>query len=1054
MKKKFKNNFTRLKSEDGEVIEVGNTVYIKSLRKRGKVEAVAADSTLLINIDNTLHEFDFDAVKRVETPVVPIRENVKVHTYNRERYRPETVYNELYEITPRGKIEKPIEKNDTLQKLEKMTEFIPYTGRIEIPAKDRERLIKKDGTVNKTILFKELLLGKLSVTQWQRFDSMRDHYEVIPKHEQRSTVVSTDSDWWYYNRYKIISHSRHSYMSNDTIHMGDYQFNYVSPLPQYIPEYGENVHQEKKELPNIIPDYIPEPEPEQEIELLPEPKIKVPEVRTNIDKKDTVELTREQRLQKRIEELRPYSDEIPQEIAQRAFSNTSFSSKERGLSARIDYAETVLYVMSKAEETKQIRTDLAEEIDRAFQWFRMKYKEATLSYLHSHSNIASTMIVGGSNFPVARMEKLNRWAHNKLERILEVRDSTLKRFEKLVEPEEDKPIREGDENALQRAEEKLRKLEHKQTLMVEANKLIRKSYSLKDTREIMEEKLRALGLDDTDMKTILYKGKISGFQDYELRNNNAEMKRMKDRVERLRQLDSAKNSDLNLSKWTFNGGYVQVNYDVARYQVFFDSKPNYDQIQKLKKAGFRWTPSIGAWQSYLKLEYLRRLTAIVGDLIKVKGDSSPISEAKESETKKNERYESSQSDSNKEPWQLTEREWGNLYNNSHPGNGTQSRVTRNSGSELLSQMKTYVWLQYGVRDDLKLRYKRATLPKDDPNYLYMSPEEAEEIVDELNDPITHFDVIKKALNEGKPVPQHIVDEYRVKIKERESLQGTENCRVIIPDSYGEYEVEYDDGKEIRDIIMSKDEVCEQCNVCSMNDQKEIMPVNNRVFDTYKPSEIKEIKKEELRLNNLDSFLIKLCHPFRMLVWGLPGRGKSTLMLALAEDLQFNKGKVLFVMTEEKIPDGRLTGRLENANVSLFDHKVEFVDNYVLYNIRDHLRHNPDVRYVMIDSVNTLNAVENRTVKEDELIKLYNDFPAVSFVFILQANKDGKTYKGFAKLAHMVDTVIPIIDKVATLSKHRDEKPDQEMPVFSLTAVAARRHRKYSGAAFQHLERAK
>lgn len=35
MKKKFKNNFTRLKSDDGEVIEVGNTVYVKSLRKRG-----------------------------------------------------------------------------------------------------------------------------------------------------------------------------------------------------------------------------------------------------------------------------------------------------------------------------------------------------------------------------------------------------------------------------------------------------------------------------------------------------------------------------------------------------------------------------------------------------------------------------------------------------------------------------------------------------------------------------------------------------------------------------------------------------------------------------------------------------------------------------------------------------------------------------------------------------------------------------------------------------------------------------------------------------------
>lgn len=38
--------------------------------------------------------------------------------------------------------------------------------------------------------------------------------------------------------------------------------------------------------------------------------------------------------------------------------------------------------------------------------------------------------------------------------------------------------------------------------------------------------------------------------------------------------------------------------DAGRYQVFFSGKPDYDTRTLLKQNGFRWAPSIGAWQCY------------------------------------------------------------------------------------------------------------------------------------------------------------------------------------------------------------------------------------------------------------------------------------------------------------------------------------------------------------------------------------------------------------------------------------------------------------------------
>ena len=41
------------------------------------------------------------------------------------------------------------------------------------------------------------------------------------------------------------------------------------------------------------------------------------------------------------------------------------------------------------------------------------------------------------------------------------------------------------------------------------------------------------------------------------------------------------------------------NYDQDRLQIFFPSKPDYATIGKLKKNGWRWSPSNSCWQRQL-----------------------------------------------------------------------------------------------------------------------------------------------------------------------------------------------------------------------------------------------------------------------------------------------------------------------------------------------------------------------------------------------------------------------------------------------------------------------
>lgn len=88
---------------------------------------------------------------------------------------------------------------------------------------------------------------------------------------------------------------------------------------------------------------------------------------------------------------------------------------------------------------------------------------------------------------------------------------------------------------------------------------------------------------------------VRPFPSYSLSNNSANIRRIADRIEQLKR-----NATREAKSEDFQGvvRYVE-NVEANRVQLIFPGKPDAEVRGKLKKSGFRWSPSEGAWQRQL-----------------------------------------------------------------------------------------------------------------------------------------------------------------------------------------------------------------------------------------------------------------------------------------------------------------------------------------------------------------------------------------------------------------------------------------------------------------------
>jgi hypothetical protein len=222
-----------------------------------------------------------------------------------------------------------------------------------------------------------------------------------------------------------------------------------------------------------------------------------------------------------------FAADIPLSIAQAAHAGTSFVPEKRAEQERSGYAQTLASDFENLARglPQEKHAQLAEEFDRYRQGYRRHY----LAMLASRSRCMSTMIAGPSNFPVGRMQKRNAVADRRISDLVEFRERALKAIHKALHPEL-APIMLGDSDASTRLQQKIQTAELVQSVMKRANAIIRKHAKEGPTRQVAE--LVALGLSEGKAKDLLIPdacGRI-GFADYEVKNNNANIRRMKQRL--------------------------------------------------------------------------------------------------------------------------------------------------------------------------------------------------------------------------------------------------------------------------------------------------------------------------------------------------------------------------------------------------------------------------------------------------------------------------------------------------------------------------------------------
>lgn len=175
------------------------------------------------------------------------------------------------------------------------------------------------------------------------------------------------------------------------------------------------------------------------------------------------------------------------------------------------------------------------------------------------------------------------------------------------------PIKSDDPQALEKLTAKLEALQSQQEHMKAVNSYYRKHGTAHGCSGISEEQAEKL---DEAVRTG-YSWERTPFASYTLSNNNAEIRRLKQRIEQLTY-----DKEVGYVGWDFHGGEAVANTTNNRLQLFFDDKPTADQRTTLKRNGFHWSPSEGAWQRLLNSNAIYSASYI--DFIRPKSGESPV----------------------------------------------------------------------------------------------------------------------------------------------------------------------------------------------------------------------------------------------------------------------------------------------------------------------------------------------------------------------------------------------------------------------------------------------
>jgi hypothetical protein len=278
------------------------------------------------------------------------------------------------------------------------------------------------------------------------------------------------------------------------------------------------------------------------------------------------------------------------EAGRRAHYNTSFSPEKRGEQEFEGFCGTCEKIIEQIDKLQ-----LSEEIKAVEKTlFVETLFNKEMQYLRIKSNCISSMITGRSNFPVRRAERANQAEHNASEAYMNFVNNYIKKLEKKhgIDFYSTNVIKKEDSDAVEKLKKKIETLEKMQSMMIEANKIVRKY----KTNEERKAEFLKIGFSEKTTDEILTPNGIGGigFMRFELTNNGATIRTAKQRLEQIEKLKSQKTVEFKAE----NGIRLEDNPAENRIRIFYNGKPPAETISELKHHAFRWTPSLGCWQAY------------------------------------------------------------------------------------------------------------------------------------------------------------------------------------------------------------------------------------------------------------------------------------------------------------------------------------------------------------------------------------------------------------------------------------------------------------------------
>lgn len=276
---------------------------------------------------------------------------------------------------------------------------------------------------------------------------------------------------------------------------------------------------------------------------------------------------------------------IDEESARRAKEANSYSDYKEG-SATAEYRRSVDNAIEIATKQKALVDPMYHErIDALLDSYAKRLAANINEGNVIDARMPSYLITGGGNFNVGKKQKQNaardrnhqEW--QEIQGILDKIRSTGKGG-----------ISSDDPDSIQKLTAKLEGLEKSQETMKAVNTYYRKNKTLDGCPELTAEQIAEL---KADMRRFPHlEGKP--YPTWALSNNNAEIRRVKERIEEL-----SKRQKGGFVGWEFNGGEVKANTADNRLQIFFEEKPDEGTRSELKHNGFKWSPKSNAWQRQL-----------------------------------------------------------------------------------------------------------------------------------------------------------------------------------------------------------------------------------------------------------------------------------------------------------------------------------------------------------------------------------------------------------------------------------------------------------------------